>query len=209
MGQMMAGGTGTGPAIPKQQLMSVIGTIRKQLLRKLLENKKQSMEERFQYYKQDAQKYRDCIASAMQSQQALFQDTIMEVLGQQNIPQESFGMSLKQHMMDPDVQEKFSLMQTATLDMCEGQPVPEDLDKTKFVEVITFTTEEMMKYPVKDMQTSIMAQVAAADEVKTIYGYDEVTMAAAAIKFENDPDPVLKEAKDKWNAATRNPLFSG
>ena len=112
-------------------------------------------------------------------------------------------------MMDPDVQEKFSLMQTATLDMSEGQPVPEDLDKAKFIEVITFTTEEMMKYPVKDMQTSIMAQVAAADEVKTIFGFDEVTMAAAAIKFENDPDPVLKEAKDKWNAATRNPLFSG
>ena len=65
MGQMMAGATGSGPAIPKQQLMSVIGMIRKQLLRKLLENKKKSMEERFAFYKVDAQKYRDCIAAAM------------------------------------------------------------------------------------------------------------------------------------------------
>jgi hypothetical protein len=67
----------------------------------------------------------------------------------------------------------------------------------------------MMKYPVKDMQTSIMAQTAAADEVFQQFGFDEITMAAAAIRMENDSDPALAEAKEKWNNATRNPMFMG
>jgi hypothetical protein len=58
---MGAPGTG-GPGIPKQQLISVIGTIRKQMLRRLLEEKRTAITERMQYYKVDAERYRDCIA---------------------------------------------------------------------------------------------------------------------------------------------------
>jgi hypothetical protein len=66
MGQMMAAGAGNGPAIPKQQLLSVISTIRKQLLRRLLEEKRRAIAERLQYYKVDAEQYRNCIAEGMQ-----------------------------------------------------------------------------------------------------------------------------------------------
>jgi hypothetical protein len=65
----------------------------------------------------------------------------------------------------------------------------------------------MMKYPVKDMESSIMAQTAAADEVFQVFGFDEIQLAAAAIRLEDDPDPVLVDAKEKWNNATRNPIF--
>jgi hypothetical protein len=55
----MMGAPGDGPSIPKEQLVDVITSIHRQMLRRLLEEKRRAITERIEFYKVNAEAYRD------------------------------------------------------------------------------------------------------------------------------------------------------
>lgn len=206
MGNMMGAGPASGPPIQKTQLIRIITKARKLILRRMLEAKRSNIQERLTWYKVDADKYKETITRFAMGQPQIVQAALAEICEQQNISMASLGPSIQAHMMDPDVQVILGLMQTIAGDMCENQPFPEEFDKEKFKEILRVQTEEVQKYVVTDQMSSMVAQTASTDEIYRIYGIDEVQLGALAIKHENDPDPELKELKDKWNEATRMDL---
>jgi hypothetical protein len=206
---MSGGGESSGPAIPKSQLMSIMTQVRRRLLHRMLEAKRANIRERMQYYKTDAEQYRACIARFMHTQPQLVNTTFQEVMNEQGVSPQSFALSLRQNMVDPEVQAKLGGMQTITADMCEGLPVPPELTKDRFKEAIRSSIEELRKYTVNDVMSSLLAQTASADEVNLLHGFDEVTICAAMLKFENDPDEELKQLRDQWNEASQFLTYMG
>ena len=96
-------GAGSSPPIPKSQLIRILKRARKLGLRRMLLLKKENMEARLPFYKVDAQKYRHAIFEGMQAQQKMCQDTVLEICNEQNVTTDSFTSSLRNHMMDPEV----------------------------------------------------------------------------------------------------------
>eukprot|EP00358_Blepharisma_japonicum_P006681 CAMPEP_0202944042 /NCGR_PEP_ID=MMETSP1395-20130829/4710_1 /ASSEMBLY_ACC=CAM_ASM_000871 /TAXON_ID=5961 /ORGANISM="Blepharisma japonicum, Strain Stock R1072" /LENGTH=229 /DNA_ID=CAMNT_0049642315 /DNA_START=27 /DNA_END=716 /DNA_ORIENTATION=+ len=205
---MMGGAGGAqGPPIPKTQLVRILSKARKLILRRMLEAKRANIEERIQFYKNDADKYKECIMKFAMGQPAMIQGALVEVCQEQNVNVASIGSSIQQHMFDPEVQNMISLMQTITGDMCEGQPFPEEFDKERFKEILRIQTAEVAKYTITDQISSMVAQTASADEIYQLYGLNEIQLGALAIKYESDPDTELRELKERWNEVTRMDLI--
>jgi hypothetical protein len=162
-----------------------------------------------QYYKVDSNRYRQILEEFAQSQQKVMTDVFAEVTSERGISQQSFGASLQRNMADPAVQERMMQLNTVQADVCEGQPVPEDLTRDRLKEVIRFQVAEMQKYPITSPITSMLAQVASSDEIFQTFGYDEITTSAAILKYDNDRDPELAELREQWNAAAKMNLIMG
>lgn len=178
-------------------------------MHRMLEAKRANITERMQYYKSDAEQYRACITRSMHTQPQLVSSTFQEVISEQGVAPQTFAASLKQHMVDPEVQQRLGGMQTLTADMCEGLPIPPELTKEKFKEAIRSSIAELRKYSVNDVMSSMLAQTASADEVFLIHGFDEITICAAMLRFENDPDEELKQLREEWNEASQFLTYMG
>ena len=196
-------GAGSSPPIPKSQLIRILKRARKLGLRRMLLLKKENMEARLPIYKVDAQKYRHAIFEGMQAQQKMCQDTVLEICNEQNVTTDSFTSSLRNHMMDPEVNELFLSFQTISGDICENYPVPEEFDIDKLKEGMRIQIREFASYPINDASTSIIAQIAACDEVFQVLGIDEISFGALAIKFEKSTDEELAQLKEEWNKASK------
>lgn len=201
MGNAATGGS-TQP-IPKSQLVRILKRARKLAIRQFLNVKKQNIEERYQYFKQDAVKYRDCVFAAMQNQQKLVQDIVLEICNEQNVSVASLTGALQSHMMDPEVHELVVGFQTLSGDLCENYPIPENLTIEHLKEGLQLQIRELAGYPIRDAPSSALAQIAVCDEVFRVMGIDELTFGALAIKHERSADPDLARLKEEWNKASK------
>lgn len=207
MGNAATGGS-TQP-IPKSQLVRILKRGRKLAAREFLNLKKQNMEERYQYYKQDALKYRDCIFSFIQIQQKLVQDIVLGICNEQNVSVASLTGAMQSHMMDPEVHELIVGFQTLSGDLCENYPIPDNLTIDHLKEGLQLQIRELAGYPIKDTNSSVLAQIAVCDEVFRVMGIDELTFGALAIKHERSNDPDLLQLKEEWNKAAKFDLSMG
>ena len=196
-------GSGSAPPVPKSQLIRILKRARKLAIRKMLVMKKENIQARLEFYKVDAEKYRDIVFGFMKGQQQVIQEIVLELCSEQNVRPESFQSGMQSHMMDPEVHELLVNFQTMSADVCENQPVPEEYDIEKLKEGLRLQIRELAGYPISDAASSILAQVAVCDEVYRVLGMDEITFGALAIKYEKSTDPELRELKEEWNKASR------
>jgi hypothetical protein len=161
------------------------------------------MEERRQFYKVDAVKYRDCIFGFIQSQQKLVQDIVLEICSEQNVSTLSLTSAISSFMMDPEVHQLMVNFQTISGDLCENYPIPEDLTIDHLKRGLELQIRELAGYPIKDGASSALAQTAVCDETFAVMGIDELTFGALAIKFEKSTDPELARIKEEWNKASK------
>jgi len=201
MGGQQAGGEGN--AIPKDQFLQIIAEFRQRALAGLLAAKKQNIQERMAHYHQNLELYKAAVMGFVQKQQAVMSESAMAVLEPRGFSAQDLNQSMTRYMGDQDVQPSLVALQTLTGDFCEGQPVPESLTRDNFLAAVRLQTSELRKYPINNMLDSMLAQVAAADEVFQRMGYDEITMAAAAIQFEDLVDPELAHAREEFNEAAK------
>lgn len=193
--------------IPKSQLVRILKRARKLAIRRLLQTKKENIEERRQFYKVDAVKYRDCIFGFMQAQQKLVQDIVLELCSEQNVSTASLTSAISSFMMDPEIHELMVGFQTMSGDLCENYPIPETLTIEDLKQGLRLQIRELATYPIKDAATSALAQTAACDELFNAMGIDELTFGALAIKFERSTDPELASIKEEWNKACQFDLM--
>ena len=203
-------GPAQAPPLPKSQLLRILKRGKKLGMRKLLSMKRANMQERLEYYKVNAEKYRDCVVGFMSTHQKMMQDNILELCNEQNVNPNSLAAGLQSHMMDPEVHELMVSFQTMSGDLCENQPIPEEFDNIeKLKEGLRIQVRELAAYPINDNISSILAQTAVCDEVFKIMGMDEITFSALAIKHERSTDPELRELKEEWNKAAKFDLSMG
>lgn len=200
---------GNAAPLPKSQFLRILKRARKLAIRRLLAMKKENIQTRLEFYKVDAEKYRDSIFSFMSAQQKMIQDIVLEICNEQNVSPNSFASGMQSHMIDPEVHELLVGFQTMSGDLCENQPIPEEYDIEKLKEGLRIQIGELGGYPIHDGPTSILAQVAVCDEVYKQLGIDEITFGALAIKFEKSTDPELAALKEEWNKASKFDLAMG
>lgn len=201
MGGQQAGGE--GQIIPKDQFIQIVAEFRQKALAGLLEAKRQNIQERIVHYHQNLELYKAAVMGYVQKQQMVMADSVTAVLEPKGFSTLDLNQSMARYMGDPDVQPSLIALQTLSGDFCEGQPIPESLNRDTFLAAVRLQTSELRKYPITNMLDSMLAQTAAADEVYQRMGYDEITMAAVAIQFENLEDPELTHAREEFNEAAK------
>lgn len=189
--------------IPKDQFLQIIAEFRQRALAGLLAAKQQNIEERMVHYHQNLELYKAAVMGFVQKQQTVMTEAAIAVLEPRGFSTLDLNQSMSRYMGDQDVQPSLVALQTLSGDFCEGQPVPESLNRDNFLAAVRLQTSELRKYPITNMLDSMLAQVAAADEVFQRMGYNEITMAAAAIQFENLEDPELTHAREEFNEAAK------
>lgn len=199
--------SGQGHIIPKDQFLQILTEFRQRALASLLEAKRRNIQERLVHYRVNLDLYKTTVMSFMQSQQQLLSDAAIAVIEPKGFSTVDLNQSMASYMGDPEVQPSLIALQTLGGDFFEGQPVPESLDRDKFLEAVRLQTEEVRKYPINNMVDSMLAQVAASDEVYRRMGFDEITMGAAAIQFEDLDDPELSHAREEFNEAAKLSLM--
>ncbi|OMJ95894.1 hypothetical protein SteCoe_619 [Stentor coeruleus] len=196
-------GASNAPPIPKSQLTRILKRARKLAMRKMLKLKQDNIQERLQFYRVDAAKYKECIFGMMQQQQKMCQDTVLEVCTEQNVSIGSLTSAIRNHAIDPEVQEVMMSFQTMSGDICEGYPVPEQYDIETLKEGLRLQIRELSGYPINDPSASVLAQIASTDEVYKQMGIDEITFGSLALKYEKSADPEFLQLKQDWNQAAK------
>ena len=188
--------------ISKTQFMSILEHARILAIPTLLAMKKEYIEARRVFYKVDPVKYHDLVFEFIQSQPKLSQGIVLQLCSEQNVTPQSFAASMQMYMVDPEVHALIVSFQTLSNDICEGQPVPDEYDIEKLKEGLRVQTRALSGYPIRDGPTSVIAQVAACDEMYCVLGIDEITFGALAIKYEESTDSELHALIEEWKKAS-------